>query len=248
MRAPAAGTASAPMRAAAGAVATSAMRSPAGAVATPAMRAPAAEAAAYPATVIAASKVSASMVAAAAATEVIGPRLQIASAVVDRRGDGHALASLHHLPGHHEALRLMVEAQRDARRLDGRAFVPRERILHRQCGHPRSLHVGERRIIRLAELLGRPIEQLDGLGWIESRPLKRETVLVDHRQNLFLAVDRGAAFGIVGMERDVGRFVAALDPAPRAQMMPLVARDPDVAMSAMNPAPGVADSPVVRER
>ena len=88
---------------------------------------------------IAASRASAAMVTAAAATEVIGPRLQIASAVVDRRGDGGALASLHHLPLHHEALRLMVEAQRDARRPGMLSIDSEERILHRQCGHRRSL-------------------------------------------------------------------------------------------------------------
>src|ERR1700722_4526082 len=95
-----------------------------------------------------------------------------------------------------------------------------------------------------AEFSRRRFELFDRLAWVGPQPFERQSILVVECEDCFLAVDRRPAFHIEGMERDNADLVIALDPTDGCDVVPLVTRNPAIAMPALNPTSGVTHGPV----
>ncbi len=92
--------------------------------------------------------------------------------VRDRRGDGHALTSVHYFFGHHEGLRLRVKSDWNIRCLDDRALVSGKRFFYRARLHPRRISPLQRMEIGIAKLSRRRLENINRVAGIEFNPFQ----------------------------------------------------------------------------
>ena len=92
--------------------------------------------------------------------------------VRDRRGDSHALTSVHHFFGRHEGLRLGVKSDGNIHYLGYCALVPGKRFFHRVSFHPRRIGPLQRMEIGIAKLSRRRLENINRMGGIEFDPFQ----------------------------------------------------------------------------
>jgi hypothetical protein len=156
-----------------------------------------------------------------------------------------ALSSLDYLPGELEVLSVVVEADGSSCCSEVAFFAGSNSVLDEVCLKVRCLGVLECWKVRPGKLFGSTLEQLDGGVRVEGDMLDR-LAFSSRLKDAVFQVEGCLARHIMGMQGDVGLRVSILYPANRAVMMPLGAGDPDIALAARDPPPGVADGPVVR--